>query len=94
MKEITDYWAGWFVGLTDGEGCFEIHKNARSNPCTHFQCRFQINLRDDDKAILNEIRDTLDIGKIHDSPVYPCATPNTRPQPDSTFSPSKNASSW
>lgn len=62
--EITDYWGGWFAGLTDGEGSFGIHKKNRNNSSTAYQCRFRIALRDDDQFILEEIRDTLGMGSI------------------------------
>lgn len=64
--EITDYWGGWFVGFTDGEGCFTINKRNHENSCINYRCRFQITLRDDDRAILEEIRDILGIGRISD----------------------------
>lgn len=66
MKEITDYWGGWFAGLTDGEGSFSITKRNNKSLCANYQCRFDIRLRDDDRAILEEIRDTLGIGNIYD----------------------------
>lgn len=66
MNEITDYWGGWLAGFTDGEGCFRIAKQDEVNPCACYGCRFKINLRDDDKAILQEIQDTLGIGRIYD----------------------------
>lgn len=79
MLEIDDLWGSWFAGFTDGEGCFSIRKAKRNNPCTSYVCRFRINLRDDDRAILEEIRKTLGIGIIYDVPVYPNRTANARP---------------
>lgn len=80
MKEINDAFGNWLAGFTDGDGCFGIEKRKRDNPCAKYKCRFQIALRDDDKAILEEIRDTLGIGSISDKPVSPSCLPNTQPQ--------------
>lgn len=70
MKEITDAFGNWFAGFTDGEGCFCIGKRNYKNRCAQYQCRFAINLRDDDKPILEKIRDTLGIGFVYDRPAY------------------------
>lgn len=79
MKEITDYWAGWFAGFTDGEGCFLIGKRNHHSPCASYECRFSIQLRDDDRPILDKIRNTLGFGTTRDKPFYPGATRNARP---------------
>lgn len=71
MKEITDYWGGWFAGFTDGEGCFTISKRNYENPPTNYLCRFTIRLRDDDKDILEEIHNQLEIGSIFLSVLHP-----------------------
>ena len=72
MKEIDDVWRGWFVGFTDGEGCFLIRKynrkKSRTNYETNYECNFKIELRNDDHAILEEICNTLGIGKIYNYP--------------------------
>jgi len=80
VKELDDIWGGWFSGFTAGDGCFVIHKHNRDNLCASYRCQFQIALRDDDRAILEEIHETLGIGNIHDSPVDTCGFPNTKPQ--------------
>lgn len=79
MKEITDYWGGWFAGFTDGEGSFQIIKRNRRSPCANYECRFSIQLRDDDRPILDKIRNTLGFGTTRDKPFYPGATRNARP---------------
>lgn len=80
MIEITDAEGYWISGFVAGEGCFIIHKWNRENPCINYGCRFQINLRDDDRAILEEIRDTLGIGKINDLSASTRDGLNRRPQ--------------
>lgn len=79
MLALNELWESWFAGFTDGEGCFGIGKRNKTNPCANYQCRFEIGLRDDDRAILKEIRDTLGFGKIYDRPVYPSDKPNVHP---------------
>jgi len=49
----------WFVGFTDGEGCFLI-RNTRKKHYTDFI----IHLRADDIAILEEIRTRLGFGSV------------------------------
>lgn len=69
-RKITDDWGSWFAGFTDGEGCFYIGKDKRGSPSGKYNCRFKIDLRDDDKAILEEICSTLGIGGTCDSSAY------------------------
>ena len=58
----------WLAGLTDGEGCFSIARiktqKAKDRISTWPNCRFEIGLRCDDYAILQEIRDTLGFGSL------------------------------
>lgn len=79
MKEIDDVWRGWFVGFVDGEGCFLICKYNYDNPRANYRCRFTIGLRDDDRAILEEIRETLGLGTIYDYPANISDGRNTQP---------------
>lgn len=78
--EITDYWGGWFAGLTDGEGCFEIGKRNCRNPCANYKCHFTISLRDDDQFILETIHGILDIGTIRNVPARTNDVRNRQPQ--------------
>lgn len=71
MNTQTDDFGNWFAGFTAGEGCFGIGKRNKENPCANYQCLFRITLRDDDRAILEEIQDTLGLGKVYD---YPACT--------------------
>lgn len=80
MKSISDYWGGWFAGFAAGEGCFNIQRHNHKNPCTNYQCQFQLHLRADDKPILEEIRDTLEIGAIYDYPARINNSRSARPQ--------------
>lgn len=61
------YFNPWFLtGFIDGEGCFRISltriKGARA---WRVQLFFQINLHVKDRALLEEIRNYLGVGKIH-----------------------------
>lgn len=83
MSQITDAFGNWFAGFTDGEGCFVIGKHNNDNPHTDYRCQFAITLRDDDKEIIEEIRETLGIGNICDDPAR--TTPTRNKQPSSRF---------
>lgn len=71
MKEIDDLFGSWFAGFAAADGCFKISKQSQENPCARYRCQFQITLRDDDRLILEQIRDTLGMGTICDCPAYP-----------------------
>lgn len=64
MKEVTDAFGNWLAGFTAGEGSFQIGKRNYKNPHTNYECCFQIDLRNDDCAILEEIREKLGMGTI------------------------------
>lgn len=51
----------WFVGFTDGEGCFQIINNKTKKTVTF---SFVINLHLDDKNTLEYIQQNLGVGKI------------------------------
>jgi hypothetical protein len=58
---IDPAFGNWLAGFADGEGCFTVHKAHGGNSYT---CAFKINLRLDDRAILETIHRTLGIGTI------------------------------
>jgi hypothetical protein len=58
---VDDAFGYWLSGFTDGEGCFSIHKMSRY---LAYRCRFHINLRDDDIAVLQRIQQTLGVGQL------------------------------
>ena len=64
MKLPGDYIAGFI----DGEGCFTIviakHKTKKLR--LDARLHFQIEVRSDDKEILQDIQETLDCGRIYD----------------------------
>lgn len=61
---------GYVVGLTDGEGCFEIPVNKRLNYKFGFQIRpeFRITVCDKGWDALEDIRKFLGFGKIYTNP--------------------------
>ena len=56
----------YLVGLVDGEGCFCVsfnkHKNNRK---LEVRLLFEIELREDDREILEKVRETLNCGNIY-----------------------------
>src|SRR5438552_588191 len=52
---IDDAFGHWLAGFIDGEGCFIIRQMNRNE----IYCSFSISLRDDDAAIIEEIRSRL-----------------------------------
>lgn len=61
----------WLAGFVAGEGCFALTTRRGGYACT-----FQLSLRDDDRAILEEIMDRLEIGDLEPRP----ARNGSRPQ--------------
>lgn len=51
----------WLAGLIAGEGCFRVHKEKGGG---YYACHFTLKLRDDDRAILEEIVATTGIGHL------------------------------
>ena len=61
---LSPEWASWFAGLVDGEGCFLIHRvGSRWHSAV-----FVLNMRADDRPMLEEIRNTLGCGAIYRRP--------------------------
>ena len=59
----------WYiVGFTDGEGCFAITISIHKTKRTRLDARllFEIELRGDDKPLLQEIQDYFKCGQIYD----------------------------
>jgi hypothetical protein len=54
----------WLAGFIDGEGNFDVHRQQRPAG-TYFYCRFELTLRADDRAILEECQRRLG-GKLYD----------------------------
>ena len=52
---ISDDWLSWFIGFSEGDGAFITYKDS---------CTFVITQKE--KAILNHIKDTLNIGYVKD----------------------------
>lgn len=66
----------YIVGLVDGEGTFTV-KNNNNRPRQH---RFGIELVETDRGILEEIKDYLNVGNIHEY-----NSPNSNEQPTVTY---------
>lgn len=61
-KRFDPKWCSWFVGLIDGEGYFHL---VRRRTRRSFEVELVINLRMDDKAVLEEIYHVLRIGSLY-----------------------------
>jgi hypothetical protein len=56
----------YLVGLVDGEGCFSVtFNNHKTNRLLEVRLIFEIELREDDKEILERVKETLDCGNIY-----------------------------
>lgn len=55
----------YIVGFVDGEGCFCITINRNADRLPEVRLLFEIELREDDEAILHEIQTVLDCGRIY-----------------------------
>lgn len=60
QPEVGDAFGNWLAGFIDGEGCFFFHSRRKqfSPP------QFQLKLRDDDRAILEECVSRTGLGRI------------------------------
>jgi hypothetical protein len=55
----------YIVGFVDGEGCFSITINRNADRLPEVRLIFEIELREDDREILERIKKTLDCGNIY-----------------------------
>lgn len=55
----------YVVGFVDGEGCFSISVNNHKDRFPEIRLIFEIELREDDEPILQEIRQALGCGNIY-----------------------------
>ena len=55
----------YIVGFVDGEGCFSISLNKNDDRLPEVRLLFEIELREDDEPILQEIQNVLGCSKIY-----------------------------
>ena len=55
----------YVVGFVDGEGCFSITFNKNGDRLPEVRLIFEIELREDDREILEKIQELLDCGRIY-----------------------------
>lgn len=55
----------YIVGLVDGEGCFCVSINRKNSSKPEVRLLFEIELRADDKKILERVEETLGCGNIY-----------------------------
>lgn len=58
LSTKDDGWCAWFAGFVDGEGCFRVTKKGVPE--------FQIGLRADDRAVLENIERVLGVGHLYE----------------------------
>jgi hypothetical protein len=61
LIKIDPSWCSWFSGFLDGEGYFQIAWDKRDNTT---RCALTVTLREDDKDIIDEIREKLMCGRV------------------------------
>jgi hypothetical protein len=69
VERIDPAFGNWLAGFVDGEGCFYIARIAtrkKGVEYVNYRCAFTIGLRDDDRAIIEEIRNTFGFGLMAD----------------------------
>jgi hypothetical protein len=66
-EEKKDIFNQWFVGFSEGEGCFKIKPKYRTDKSKvhSFSFEFEIHLHIDDKNLLYRIRDSLGVGAVY-----------------------------
>lgn len=62
---FEDGFGNWFAGFVDGEGCFQICVYGKGKSGPSYRCIFDITLRFDDAAILEELKQRTGIGSIN-----------------------------
>lgn len=60
MRALPDDFGHWLAGFIDGEGCFYFHRSGAA----FAPPQFQLKLRDDDRAILEECVERTGLGRI------------------------------
>ena len=56
----------YLAGLVDGEGCFSVSfNNHKNNRLVEVRLLFEIELREDDKEILERVKEALQCGNIY-----------------------------
>lgn len=76
MLEVDPAFGHWLAGLTDGEGCFWIH---RERGGFHYSPQFKIKLRADDRPMLVECQRVLKVGNLYNHPASKSGGRNSRP---------------
>lgn len=71
---MDDSFGDWLAGLIDGEGSFMIGKDSRGV----WGNKFTLNLRADDRAVLETIRERLNIGSLYAMAPQGTARPQVR----------------
>lgn len=59
---VTPEMGQYLAGLTDGEGCFGIYRSSRFT----YRCEFVINLREDDRPLLEWLKAETGLGHVSD----------------------------
>ncbi len=70
---LTAEWSSYLSGFATAEGCFSISHSAAAR----FQPVFQLKVRRDDMALLSELRDRTECGRIYQQSGWNRSSPST-----------------
>lgn len=78
-KKLDEAFGHWLAGFVDGEGCFHITAQV-NGPLGHrsYGCKFDVELRSDDAAILEEIHRRTSLGSIRSIAKASASRPTVR----------------
>lgn len=62
--EVPPDFGHWLAGFIDGEGSFYINRVSANRRTPSYSCRFTIQLRADDIAVLDEIHRATGLGRV------------------------------
>jgi hypothetical protein len=72
-----EQFSAWFAGFVDGDGCFGGYFGKGDNPSIGF--KFLIHLREDDRYLLEAMKDRVGCGYIRYKPRCKSSTKNAKP---------------
>ena len=59
------FFSYWLAGLVDGEGCFQVQRQDKTNGKVYYNARFSLALRSDDSFVIEHIKANIGFGGIY-----------------------------